>query len=35
MPLGFISLVETLDDVTQHKSILPEEIMLEIDGNTP
>ena len=35
MPLGFIGLVETLDDVTQHKSILPEEIMLIIDGNTP
>ena len=35
MPLGFVSLVETLDDITQHKSILPEEIMLIIDENTP
>ena len=35
MPLGFVGLVETLDDVTQHKSILPEEIMLIIDENIP
>ena len=35
MPLAFVGLVETLDDITQHKSILPEEIMLIIDENTP
>jgi len=35
MPLGFVSLVETLDDITQHKSILSEEIMLIIDENMP
>lgn len=35
MPLGFVGLVETIEDVTEQKSIMPEEIMLIIDGYTP
>ena len=34
-PLGWIGSVETIDDVTEHKCILPEEIMLAIDGFMP
>ncbi len=35
MPLSFVGLVETIEDVTEHKSVLPEEVMLIIDGYTP
>lgn len=35
MPLGFIGSVETIEDVTEQKSVLPEEVMLIIDGYTP
>ena len=31
-PLGWIGSVETIDDVTEHKCILPEDIILTIDG---
>lgn len=34
-PLTWIGSVETIDDVTEHKSILPEDIMLTIDGFMP
>ena len=32
MPMEFISFVETIEDITNYKSVLPEEIMLIIDG---
>lgn len=32
MPMEFISFVETIEDITNYKSVLPEEIMLLIDG---
>ena len=34
-PLAWIGYVETIDDVTEHKSVLPEDIMLAIDGFMP
>ena len=34
-PLTWIGSVETIDDVTEHKSILPEDIMLTIDEFMP
>jgi hypothetical protein len=34
-PLTWIGSVETIDDVTEHKCVLPEEIMLTIDGFMP
>jgi hypothetical protein len=34
-PLTWISYVETIDDVAEHKCILPEDIMLAIDGFMP
>ena len=35
LPLAWIGYVETIDDVTEHKSVLPEDIMLAIDGFMP
>ena len=35
LPLAWIGSVETIDDMTEHKCILPEEIMITIDGFMP
>ncbi len=32
MPAGWIKKVETLDDITCEKALLPSDILLEIDG---
>jgi hypothetical protein len=34
-PLAWICYVETIDDMTEHKSVLPEDIMLVIDSFVP
>jgi len=34
-PLAWIGYVETINDVTEHNSVLPEDIMLVIDGFVP
>lgn len=34
-PLYFIQSVETIEDVTNYKSVLPEEVMIIIDGFIP
>ena len=34
-PLEWIGYVETINDITKHKSVLPEDTMLVIDGFIP
>ena len=34
-PLEWVGYVETINDITKHKSVLPEDTMLVIDGFIP